>query len=110
MSLYAEYIRERTTDSVIESDYGFATYRYLDDGQTVYIVDIFVLEAHRKSHCAALMADRIAHEAKKRGAIQMLGTVQPSAKGSTTGLAVLLAYGFKLFKAGDDHIIMRKDL
>lgn len=109
-SLYAKYILERTNDSIIETDYGFATYRYLDGGMTVYIVDIFVLEDHRKDGWASFMADEIVKEAKEKGAITLIGSVVPSVKNSTTSLRVLLGYGMTLGSATNDLIVFRKDI
>ncbi len=110
MSLYAEYLKERTNDEIIEVDEGFATYRYIDNGTTVYIVDIYVRPECRKYGHAAALADLIAKTAKTNGCTSMIGTVMPSSNGSTDSLKVLLAYGMKLDKAIDNGIIMRKDI
>ena len=44
MSLYANYLREKSFDEILETDKGFATYRFLDERKTVYIVDLYVLD------------------------------------------------------------------
>lgn len=110
MSLYANYLMERTEDRIVECETGFATYRYLNDGKTVYIVDIYTVPDARGEGHATLLAEHISIEARKQGATELLGTVVPSAKGSTASLRVLLAYGMKLKSASDNLIIMRKDL
>lgn len=110
MSLYADYIKERTDDSIIESPFGFATYRYLNDGKSVYIIDIYTVPKERRAGRASEFADLIAKEAKAKGAVEMLGTVVPSAKNSHASLRVLLAYGMTLESAGPNMIVMRKDL
>lgn len=110
MSLYAEYLKERTGDQIIEVDEGFASYRYLDNGKTVYIVDIYVDPKCRKYGHAAAMANAVAEIAKKHGCTHMIGTVQVSLKGSTTSLKVLLAYGMTLHSISGDAIIMRKEI
>ncbi len=110
MSMYADYLRERTDDRIIETEKGFATYRYINDGSSVYIVDIFVAPAFRRDGAASELANRIAAEAKGQGATEMLGSVRPSAHGSTASLDVLRAYGMSLHSAVQDGIIMRKDL
>lgn len=109
MSLYADYLRERTTDLILEDPKGFATYRYIDD-KTVYIVDIYVVPEARKQGFASELANLIAEEAKAKGCTSMLGSVVPSAKGSTTSLKVLLGYGMRLDRSGDNYIFFRKDL
>jgi predicted GNAT family acetyltransferase len=108
-SMYAKYLTERTNDQILETNQGFATYRILPD-QTVYIVDIFVETAFRKSGLAAEIADEIAKLAKKAGCTKMLGSVVPSTKGSTTSMAVLLGYGMKLQSSTNDFILFEKDL
>lgn len=110
MSLYGDYILERTTDRIIESPSGFATFRYLDGGKAVYIIDIYTIPEERKKGAAAALADMIADEAKERGCVEMLGTVVPSTRGSTASLKILLAYGMTLKSAGNDLIIFRKEL
>lgn len=110
MSHYAKYIAEKTDDKIIENMSGFATYRYLNDGKSVYIVDIYVVPKERSKGKASLFADIIAKEAKEKGAIEMLGSVVPSNKSSTTSLKVLLAYGFELKSSSNDFIVFRKEL
>ncbi len=110
MSLYADYLRERTCDHILEDVSGFATYRYLENKKTVYIVDIFVVPEMRKMGVGKRMADLIALEARGKGCTEMIGTVAPSTRGSTASLRTLLAYGMTLHQAAQDAIIMRKDI
>lgn len=110
MSLYANYLREKTNDEILETDKGFATYRYLDNDKTVYIVDIYVLPDFRNTHEASKMADSIIAEAKEKGCTKMIGSVVPSAKGSTASLKVLLAYGMTLDSSTNDFILFKKEL
>jgi GNAT superfamily N-acetyltransferase len=109
-SLYAQYLMERTEDLIIEMDNGFATYRYLPGGKSVYIVDIYTSPDVRRTGTASWLADAIAKEAKDKGCIELLGSVVPSTKGSTASLQVLLGYGMTLSSAATDFIIFRKDL
>lgn len=110
MSLYKHYVWERLGDYTIETEQGFATYRFLNEKKTVYIVDIYVLPEFRKSGLAADMANEIAEIAKKEGATEMLGTVSPSANTATDSMKVLLAYGMKLLNASEQLIVFRKDI
>lgn len=109
-SMYAQYLRERTTDEILETDTGFATYRYIPDQKAVYIIDIFVLPEFRTMGYAAEIANRIAMIAKEQGCKKMLGSVQPTAKGSDISMKVLIGYGMKLKSAGPDWIIFEKNL
>lgn len=110
MSLYADYLKERTHDSIIETPDGFATYRYLPDGKTVYIVDIFTTKEARKKGLATFLSQQICDEAKAKGCTKMMGTVVPSAKNSTASIKVLLAHGMTLDSSADNVIVFTKEL
>lgn len=109
MSLYAEYIKERTSDEIVELAEGFATYRFTDE-HTVYIIDIFVKPYLRKSGAARSMADEIVKIAKIKGCTKLLGSIIPSNKDSTISLKVLLAYGMTLDSCSTDFILFKKEL
>jgi ribosomal protein S18 acetylase RimI-like enzyme len=109
MSLYAEYLKERTSDFIIEDEFGFATYRFVDE-KTVYIVDIYVKPEHRYDGIASSLADDIVRIAKQRGCTTLMGTVQPSAKNSTASIKVLMAYGMTLASSGNDFVIFKKEI
>jgi hypothetical protein len=110
MSLYGEYLTERTDDTIIETVSGFATYRYINDGKSVYIIDIFVVKEQRQNFHATFLADQIVAEAKSKGCTELIGTVMPSSKNSTTSLKVLLGYGMQLHSASENCIVFRKDI
>lgn len=109
-SLYAKYLLEKTTDKILETEHGFATFRYLNEGKSVYIVDIYILPEFRKSHKASAIADSIVLMAKKIGCSELLGTVIPSNKNSTDSLKVLLGYGMSLSSASQDLVVFRKEI
>lgn len=110
MSLYADYLLERTTDHIMETEWGFATYRFLNDNKSVYIIDIYTDPDHRNKGEGTALADAVVDEAKVLGCTELLGTVVPSTKGSTTSVAVLIGYGMKLLRAEKDLIVLRKDI
>jgi GNAT superfamily N-acetyltransferase len=110
-SLYAKYLKEKTSDQILETEHGFATYRYLDDGKTVYIVDLYVLPEFRKTKVASTIADQIVRQAKEtNGSNKLIGSVVPFSKGSTDSVKVLLAYGMSLDSSSNNFIIFRKDI
>ena len=111
-SLYGQYLEERSfgQDLIVENDQGFATYKYVNDGKSVYIVDIYVIPAARKTKVASALADIIVGIAKEKGCTELLGSVCPSAKNSTTSLKVLLGYGMTLQSSQNDFIVFRKDI
>lgn len=109
-SVFAEYIREKSNDYLIEKEYGFATYRFINEGKSVYIVDIYIRPKDRKLGLASGLADQIISQAKAQGCTEAIGSVVPSSKGSTLSLKVLLAYGMSLQSSGQDFIFLRKDI
>ena len=109
MSLYADYLKERTEDRIIETEQGFAVYRF-PDKDTVYIVDIYVKPEFRKHGVASDFSASIMKEAKQRGCKKMIGSVVPSTHGSTESIKVLLAHGMSLDSSAVDFILFRKDL
>ncbi len=110
VSHYADYLKEKTADLIIEDESGFASYRWINEGKSVYIVDIYIIPEYRRKGVAALFADRIAAEAKERGCTDMIGSVIPSNKGSSESLDVLRSYGMELVSSAQDVIYFRKVL
>ena len=107
-SLYAQYIEELTYGHVVENEQGFASYVFVDNG--CYIKDIYIKPEFRKQGAASSISAIIENIAKQRDCKYLLGSVVPSAKGSTTSLKVLLAYGFKLESASNDFVLFKKEL
>ncbi len=110
LSLYGAYLQERTNDCIVETEKGFATYRFLENPKAVYIIDIYVSPKHRKEGIASTLADKVGDIAKEWGYTEMLGSVVPSAKGSTDSLRVLLAYGMTLKSADKDFVVFTKEI
>jgi hypothetical protein len=108
-SLYAEYLKEKTSDKIIEVDKGFITYRFIDE-KTVYIVDLFIRPEFRRDNIASQMADCVVAEAKQKGCIKLIGSVIPSNKNSTISLKVLLGYGMSLESSTNDFIVFKKEI
>lgn len=109
MSLYADYLKERTNDYIIEDDNGFVTYRYLNKDQC-YIVDIYVRPEMRKSGYATKLADQIVEIAKKQGCNEILGSVVPSTMNCNINILVLLGYGMQICDSSKDMIVFRKEI
>ncbi len=112
MSMYGSYIKERLGDEIMETDRGFATYKYVDSNgiPAVYIMDIYVRPDFRKENVASELADAIVNIALKDGRKLLIGTVVPSSNGSTASLKVLLGYGMSLLSASNDVIVMKKEI
>jgi ribosomal protein S18 acetylase RimI-like enzyme len=110
--MYAAYLEERTEDRCYQTVEGFVTYRiiYGQAHASVYIIDIYVKPEFRRGGAAAKMADTVVERARQLGCKELLGTVVPSTKNSTTSLQVLLGYGMQLSGANNDLVIFRKDI
>lgn len=89
--------------------HGFASYVFPDEN-TCYIKDIYVVPELRKTGLASDIAANIEAIAKQRGCTRLIGSVVPSAKGSTSSLKVLLSYGFRLESSANDFILFVKDI
>jgi hypothetical protein len=107
-SLYGMFIEERENKNIVESEKGFATYYFIDD--SVYIETIFVHPDYRDTGETFVMAGKIAKIAKEKGCTKMLGSVCPTAKGSSTSLCMLLTHGFKLDSSTNNFIVVKKDI
>lgn len=111
-SMYAKMVREKTDDFILETESGFATYKFTEykNEKAVYIANIYVLPDFRKTNVAGAMADNIVEMARKKGCTKLLGGVVPSSKDSTVNLRVLLGYGMRLDSSAVDYIIFVKDI
>ena len=108
MSLYAKYLEDRTPRKIIESEFGFITYEFTEDG--IYIVDVYTVpEARRTGECFKL-ADMVLDIAKSHDLKFLYGSVCPAANNSTESLKVLLAYGFKLKSSFENFIYFYKEI
>lgn len=108
--MYGRYIKEHRGDYIIENEKGFATYRIINNGTTVYIIDIYILPDFRHDGSASAIADQVVEAAKLQGCTELLGTVVPSAHNSNDSLKVLLAYGMTLQSSANDIIVFRKEI
>jgi hypothetical protein len=109
MSLYKQYIEERTNKSVIETEIGFVTYSY-PNPTSVYIEDIYIVPDDRRLYNASDLANLVIAEAKSKGCTRALGSVVPSARNSTESLKAVLGYGFRLDSSTQDFILLSKDI
>jgi GNAT superfamily N-acetyltransferase len=107
--MYAQYVKERTDDHILETDQGFATYRFLNERQ-VYIVDLYIKPDFRKTGIASAFSDTIVDIARAKGCVELLGTVVPSAKNSADSMKVLLAHGMIPFSIEGNMILFKKDI
>lgn len=108
--MYCDYVKERLGDDSVNSEIGFATFRFINGGKSVYIIDIYVRPSYRKQGSASAFADIIVDIARKRGCTEVIGTVSSLAKNSTDSLKVLLGYGMSAQSFSNDVAVFRKDI
>lgn len=107
-SLYAQYIDEREEKKIVENEFGFATYKIY--GDAVYIEDIFVVPAMRKTGMAKTIVDQICFYAKEQGAKKVFGSVDVTANGATDSIKFLLAFGSAVHSTSGNLIYFSKDI
>jgi GNAT superfamily N-acetyltransferase len=108
MSMYGEYIKERLGDEIIETEQGFATYRFINEGKSVYIIDLYVHPDYRDHHTAAALADSIVDIARERGCVELIGTVAYGANTCAASLKTLLGYGMVPVSGTNEFILLKK--
>jgi GNAT superfamily N-acetyltransferase len=109
LSLYGQYLKERTSTGIIETEEGFATFEYVNES-IVYIKDLYIIPEKRKEGVATRLADKIVEEAVQAGRTQLLGSVDVTAKGAETSIKVLEAYGMKATKVAEPMIFYVKEI
>jgi ribosomal protein S18 acetylase RimI-like enzyme len=109
MSLYGNYIRERENMGIVESDKGFATYCFYDNGEC-YLKDLYVTPEFRKTHVATEMADEVCRIAMDANCHTLLGSVDVNDKNVTRNLKIFLGYGMEVYKTVGTLIFLRKGL
>ena len=108
MSLFSEYKLELENKPVIETEHGFACYGI--HGTDCYIEDIYVKPEFRKTHEASHLANMVLEDARLKGCKRLFGSVVPSRHGATISMKVQLAYGFRVFSASENFILLVKDI
>ncbi len=106
-SLYAQYLRERTHDGIIEDEHGFATYRLLLP-DIIYLVDLFVVPEMRLQAHASFLAEQVCQIGRDNSCTDLMGTVNLNCKGASSGIKTLLAYGMHPESATDNFIVFKK--
>ena len=112
MSLYAEYLTERTDRKIIENERGFIVYEYGSDqnGSFCYIIDVYTKPEYRTFGEARKLADIVAKEAKELGCSILYGSVSMLAKGHIESIKVLDAYGMIYSHSVDENLFFKKGL
>lgn len=108
MSLYADYIKEREGFETLETELGFATYKF--GKEECYVRDVYIQPQYRQANIASKLVDTISDIAKKHGYKYISTSVVPSMKGSTDSTKAILKYGFQLLRSEDNMLWFLKEL
>ncbi len=106
--MYKQYLAEREQKHVVESEHGFAIYRFTD--KWCYICDIYVTQEARIKHEASRLADSVAEIALNAGYKRLLGSVDTRDAGASISLIAQLKYGFKVLYNDGQVIYLEKIL
>jgi hypothetical protein len=96
MEHYANYIKERENSEIIWNEDGFITYKILDNGSQVYIVDLYVIPEKRKTRVATNFANMVIE--KNKECQKLWGSVSLRSNNPRLNIRVLRGYGFTFFK------------
>lgn len=108
-SMYAFYLKERLQLDVFKNDLGFITYKKMED-KTLYVQDIYISPQHRNQNNTDIFYAEIVKIAKTLDCRTILGSVAPTAAGSSKSLYLLLKAGFALHSSQADFIYVIKHL
>lgn len=108
MSLYGKYVKERENCEIVETPYGFATYKILED--SVYVIDIYVLPEFRRLKKAKEFMDLSYNLAKELGKKWVLGSVCLDANGKEESLLAAFYWGMRISHYNGNMIYLKKEV
>jgi len=96
MELYAAYIKEREGMDLIEKDYGFCTYKIIND--YIYLADMFITKENRKNDLTRVLLEEVTSVGKNNDCKFVLGSFCLDTNNWQSGKALVKALGFKFFE------------
>lgn len=106
--MFGAYIKERTGKEILETEYGFASYYYIND--CCYVEDMYIKPEYRKTGQGSKFFDDIGKIAKEFGYKKLYCTVVPTTNGSTESLKFVLSCGFQLDTSANNFIVFSRNL
>ena len=108
MSLWADYIKEREGNDVIEEPFGFIEYSIALP--FLRIESIFIAKEQRDNGRGSDLANRVTQIAREASATHLWASVWIGALNATESLKAILAYGFQVTALQNDCIILTRDI
>jgi len=96
MLLYAEYIKEREGMELIEKEYGFCTYKVINE--YIYLADIYIKKDQRMKGLAKALTDEVEEIGKNNKCNFILGSFCLDTNNWKSGKALVKSLGFKYFE------------
>lgn len=77
MSLYGQYLKEREGVDILETEYGFVTFKVFPAARSCFIADIFIKDEARGKGLGTSLMQQVQMIAKKSGCLSLITTVDP---------------------------------
>ena len=106
--MWADCVREREGNSVIEEDFGFIEYKVVLPFMRIELM--WIKPEFRLSGKGRELCDRVTQLGREAGATTLWSEVQVHTFNATESLAAALAYGFQVRVANAGSIILTKDI
>lgn len=100
-SNFAQFYEEYEDMYTIEKDYGFITYKFINDAKACYLVNGFIREENRGDKLIYKLVDELVNIAKDCGYNLLLTSVDPDSKNPKRSRKIFEGYGFKFKKCAD---------
>jgi hypothetical protein len=108
VDMYAAYLEELGGKHLFRNDKGFIIYSFVENN--CYVEEVYILPEHRGQKDFLLLYNGVVEIAKQKGCKKLLGSVVPSANGSTKSLNMLISYGAKLVSSSNNFILLEKEV
>jgi len=96
MELYAEYIKEREGMDLIEKEYGFCTYKVINE--YIYLADIYIKKEMRKNNLARVLTNEVEAIGIDNNCKFILGSFCLDTNNWRSGKALVKSLGFKYYE------------
>lgn len=107
-SLYGQYIKERDETEILEKEFGYITYKILNN--ELHVFNLFVVKDQRNTGLGFKLCKELETLAKEKGCTRAMTTVVLGISTQTEALKFHLRYGLKLLSANKDYIILGKEI
>lgn len=108
MSLWAQSCEEYDETKCIEYDWGFITYRFIND--VVFMPDLYIVPDKRRLGFGLRLLTEVESIAKREGKLWLASEIRLSSKGAVEALKAHLGVGFKPTSAQSDIIVMSREV